>query len=177
MTWTHDVEFVLDQIRENSMNLANIHKKRYTELKSILKYFRIPTIIFSACNVFASVGLQPYCDQKYISLITCGVSLITGIITSIELFVGVQASMEIELISSKDFYILSIDIFKILSLHADNRGVDGKSYLDERYQVYCKLIESSDVITKKIKDKLTPTLAVIDYIPTPSPAGSEIIDV
>jgi hypothetical protein len=178
MTWTFDIEFVLEQIRSNSMTMSNMHKKRYTEFKSILKYFRIPTIILSAINVFASVGLQPYMEQGFISLITCGISLITGVITSIELFVGVQSSMEVELLSSKDFYILSIDIFRILSLLPENRGVEGKSYLDEKYQVDCKLIESSDVLTKKMKDKLVPVDALIkDHIPTPSPSNSENSDV
>jgi len=133
--------------------------------------------------VFASVGLQPYLQQGYISLITCGVSLITGIITSIELFIGIQSSMEVELNSSKDFYILAIDIFRILSLTAENRGIDGRTYLDEKYQIYCKLIETSDIITKRMKENLIPI--VRDFIPNntsqnsfvPStPQNSEISD-
>jgi len=109
------------------------------------------------------VGLQPYLQQGYISLITCGVSLITGIITSIELFIGIQSSMEVELNSSKDFYILAIDIFRMLSLTAENRGIDGRTYLDEKYQIYCKLIETSDIITKRMKENLIPI--VRDFIP------------
>ena len=31
MNCTHDIEFVSDKIRENSMNIANVYKKRYTE--------------------------------------------------------------------------------------------------------------------------------------------------
>jgi len=129
------------------------------------------------------VGLQPYLQQGYISLITCGVSLITGIITSIELFIGIQSSMEVELNSSKDFYILAIDIFRILSLTAENRGIDGRTYLDEKYQIYCKLIETSDIITKRMKENLIPI--VRDFIPNntsqnsfvPStPQNSEISD-
>ena len=177
MTWTYDIEYVLEQIRSNSMTMSNIHKKRYGELKSILKYFRIPIILFSALNVFSSVGLQPYLEQGYISLITCGVSLITGVITSVELFIGVQSSMEIELNSSKDFYILAIDIFKMLTLLAENRGIDGKTFLDEKYQVYCKLIETSDVIGKKMKENLIPVrlqndLIIRDFIPQ-TPTNSE----
>ena len=187
MTWTYDIEFVLEQIRTKSINLSNIHKKRYNELKSILKYFRIPTIIFSACNVFASVGLQPYLEQGYISLITCAVSLLTGVITSIELFIGIQASMETEINSSKDFYILGIDIFRMLTLLPENRSIDGKTYLDEKYQVYCKLIETSDLLNKKIKENLIPCqindLVIRDFIPRndstltpPSPVSSNRSD-
>jgi hypothetical protein len=183
MIWSSDIEYILEQIRSNSMTMSNMHKRRYTELKSILKYFRIPTIIFSACNVFASVGLQPYLQQGYISLITCGVSLITGIITSIELFIGIQSSMEVELNSSKDFYILAIDIFRMLSLTAENRGIDGRTYLDEKYQIYCKLIETSDIITKRMKENLIPIVrdfipnstSQISSIPT-TPQNSEVSD-
>ena len=143
----------------------------------MLKYYRIPAIIFSALNVFASVGLQPYIQQGFISLITCGISLITGVIGSIELFNGVQNSMELELNSSKDFYILGIDIYRLLSLREENRGVDLKAYLEEKYQIYCKLIEQSNVIDKNMLDKLTPMLRNIDYIPTSINASieSEII--
>lgn len=171
MTWSSDIEYVLEKIRLNSMTMSNIHKKRFTELKGVLKYFRIPTILFSALNVFASVGLQPYLNQGYISLITCGISLITGIVTSIELFIGVQSSMEVELNSSKDFYILGIDIFKMLALLAENRGIDGKTFLDEKYQIYCKLIETSDVIGKKMKENLIP---INDLTPSNSENGNSV---
>ena len=160
-----DIEIILDRIRENCVILSNRHKKNYINLKGMLKYYRVPAILFSAMNVFASVGLQPYMQQGYISLITCGISLITGVITSIELFNGVQNSMELELDSSKNFYILSIDIYKLLSLSPVNRQVDLKNYLDEKYQIYCKLIENSNVIDKKMIDKLTPMLQNVDIIP------------
>lgn len=169
-----DIEIVLDKIRENCVILSNRHKNNYIVLKSMLKYYRIPAIVFSAANVFASVGLQPYLQQGFISLITCGISLITGVIGSIELFNGIQNSMELEFVSSKDFYILSIDIFKMLSLKPENRGIDMKAFLDEKYQIYCKLIESSNVLDKKMIDKLTPTIQHVDYIPSPSPSVSEI---
>jgi len=30
MTWTYDIEYVLEQIRSNSMDISNMHKKQYT---------------------------------------------------------------------------------------------------------------------------------------------------
>ena len=154
--WSCDLENVLEQIRLNACMLHTYHRNRYIILKSYLKWFRIPTIIFSAVGVFASVGLTPYLDQGYISLTTCGLSLITGIINSVELFIGVQKGMELELSTSKDFYILATDIFKVLSLSPLNRNCCGKAFLDEKYQVYCKLIETSNLLNTKMKDKLAP---------------------
>lgn len=155
-TWSDGIEFVLSEISKNATLMSEYHKKRYYYFKGHLKYFRIPTIIFSAMNSVFSVGLQPYCPQSIISLICCFISLVCGIISSVELFLSVQATMEVELISSKDFYLLSIDIFKILSLERANRLVNANSYLDDKIQIYCKLIENSNLINEEINHNLRP---------------------
>jgi hypothetical protein len=64
--------------------------------------------------------------------------------------------MESELMMSKDFYILSTDIFKALALDRANRGMDGKTFLDNNYSTYCKLIENSNISTSEMADNLTP---------------------
>ena len=156
MDWTPDVEGILESIRTNSVILSETHKINYYKLKGYLKYFRIPLIIFSALNSVFAVGLQPYMKQNTVSVINCIISLLCGIITSIELFLAVQKQMEAELISSKDFYLLSIDIFKTLALDREHRSMKASVYLDETYNSYCKLIESSNLTTKKLKDKLAP---------------------
>jgi hypothetical protein len=156
VTWSDGIEYVLIEISKNASLMSEYHKKRYYYFKGHLKYFRIPTIVFSAMNSVFSVGLQPYCPQSIISLICCFISLVCGIISSVELFLSVQATMETELISSKDFYLLSIDIFKILSLERANRMVNANSYLDDKYQTYCKLIENSNLLHEQIKHQLNP---------------------
>jgi hypothetical protein len=65
--------------------------------------------------------------------------------------------MENELIASKDFYLLSVDIFKILSLERGTRMVNGKVYLDETYQTYCKLIENSNIVSEEMRNMIKPT--------------------
>tara|TARA_A100001035_G_scaffold99594_1_gene77988 strand:+ start:174 stop:560 length:387 start_codon:yes stop_codon:yes gene_type:complete len=103
-----------------------------------------------------SVGLQPYLEQGIISASTCLVSLLCGIIGSIELYLTIQQQMETELLTSKEYYLLGIDIYKVLSLSIENRNMDIKAYLEETFSKYQKLIEKSCVISKKIVDKLTP---------------------
>ena len=104
---------VLENIRVNSVLMSNQHKKRYLYLKYLLNYFRLPVIVVSGLNSVFSVGLQPYMKQDIISVMTCLLSLICGIIGSIELFLAIQTQMENELLTSKDYYLLSIDIFKM----------------------------------------------------------------
>ena len=63
--------------------------------------------------------------------------------------------MEVELLAQREFYILSISIYKILQLDKENRNLDMKLFLEETFSQYQKLIENSNVVEKKIKDKLT----------------------
>lgn len=155
-TWTHGIEYILEEIRLNSIAISEYHKEKYYHTKGYLKYFRIPTIVFSAMNSVFSVGLQPYCPQPFISLICCLISLVCGVISSIELFLSIQTIMENELIASKDFYLLSVSIFKILSLERAMRMINGKVYLDETYQTYCKLIENSNIVSTEMKNMIKP---------------------
>ena len=67
----------------------------------------------------------------------------------------IQENMEVELVAQKDFYILSITIYKVLQLDEENRNIDMKLFLEETFANYQKLIENSNVVAKKIKDKLT----------------------
>jgi len=156
-TWSPGIEYILEEIRLNSITISEHHKEKYYYSKGYLKYFRIPTILFSAMNSVFSVGLQPYCPQPIISLICCIISLVCGVISSVELFLSIQSTMENELIASKDFYLLSVDIFKILSLERGTRMINGKTYLDETYQTYCKLIENSNIVNAEMKNMITPS--------------------
>lgn len=162
-SWTEDIEMIINNIRSNCVILSEYHKDEYIRLKSFLKYFRIPTIILAGFNSVISVGLQPYCDQKFISVINCILSLICGIITSMELYLSIQSSLENELITSKEYHILGLDIYKILTLHKDNRNIKGSIFLESVFNTYEKLIEKSSVLNKKINDKLLNLDTVIEY--------------
>jgi hypothetical protein len=153
-TWTQDIEDILENVRFNSVVLQKVHRKKYLYLKHQLKYYRIPVIIFSACNSVLSVGLQPYLNQQTISITTCLISLIVGIISSIELYLQIQNSMELELTLSKDFYSLAINIFKLLNLNRENRHIDPLSYLDNIYAEYQNLIQKSNLLNSKVQDEL-----------------------
>lgn len=152
--WTDDIDNVLDAIRVNCIVLCKRHKARYFELKYSLNFYKLPVIVLNGCNSIISVGLQPYATQGVISLTTSLIALLCGIIGSIELFLGIQKRLESDLISGRDYYLLSIDIFKTLSLNRENRPIPAKDYLNEIYNKYTKLVESSEALVKRIDDKL-----------------------
>lgn len=166
--WTPDIENVLDNIRINSVILSNEHKNKYFHLKTILRYFRLPVIIISGINSIVSVGLQPYIDQGIISIMTCLLALVCSIIGSIELYLAIQKGMENELVVSKDYYILSVDIYKTLTLSKNHRPIPAKDYLDKKYNDYIKLFENSNLLAKELTDKLNP----LPPIPSTQPAIS-----
>jgi hypothetical protein len=171
--WTDDIDAILNNIRLNCIILSKLHKQRYFELKSTLKYYRLPLIILNGFNSIIAVGLQPYADQGTISLTNSLIALSCGIIGSIELFFGIQSRLEADLISQRDYYLLSIDIFKTISLNRDHRPLPAKDYLEKSYNTYTKLIESSATLCKVKGDKLLPIElnATEDIVLTPLASG------
>jgi len=151
----NDVDKILDKIRTNSSLLSAYHRKRYITLKSRLKYYRIPIIVISAINSVGAVSLQGFLGQTYISLINMFLSLLVGIVGSIEMFYQITRQMEVELVGSKDFYVLSIDIYKYLALERIKRAGEEKIFLADCWTRYTKLVETSYILKKKIEDKLT----------------------
>jgi len=156
MTWSGDIEQILNDLRENSVHLSNHHKKNFFYYKRVSTYFRLPTITVSAFASVSSVGLTAYVSQEHISAIVCLMSLFVGILNSIELYLRIQDNLEIELTTSKAYYQLSIDLHKLLNLSQVNRQGEPKLVLDEYYRRYVDLIEQSNLLTSNYPDKLAP---------------------
>ena len=152
--WSEEIEEICEKLRINCVNLSEYHRKRYYTFKSYGKWFRLPLIVLASVNSTASVGLQPVLDQQIISGITCLLGMVMGIIGSLELYLGIQSSMELELKQSKEYYTLAIHLFKTLALKRENRLEDGKEYLNEKYSLYIKLCESSNLLDRKMKTDL-----------------------
>jgi len=150
----NDIDILLDKIRSNCTILSRYHQKRYLSLKSRLKFYRIPIIVLSALNSVTAVGLSPYLAQKYVSLLNMLLSLIVGIIGSVEMYYAINTQMENESIGSRDFYILGTDIYKYLSLKDEHKSENPVEFLNNSYNRYIKLIETSIVLKKKVEDKL-----------------------
>lgn len=164
-TWTPGIENVLNSIRINSFQLSQEYQQRYLKLKKLLRFFRIPLIVLNSTNSVISVGYAAFLiPPSKISMIVCIISLLCGILGSIELFFSLQKQMETDLEASKSFYILSISIYKMLSLETSNRCGDSRIFLEETFNEYTKLIGNSNVIEKKILDNLTPIPLTIDNL-------------
>ena len=153
-SWGHDYEDILEQIRQNAVHQAIFHKRKYFFFVKLNQYFRLPTILFSAIVSVSSVGLQPYLPQRHISGLVCLVSLIIGVINSVEIFLKISETCEAELETSKLFYHLATDIHKVLSLDHENRNMTGKECLEEIYRRYVELMEKSNLLRANYKDTM-----------------------
>jgi hypothetical protein len=156
LTWTPDIENILNNIRLNCLRLTEYHRSRYFKLTGFIKYFRLPVIVLSAINSVFGVMLTQFVSQQAVTVFTSIISLIVGVIGSIELFLGVQDKLTKELSSSKDHYALSTLIFKMLSLKKENRHVEALAFLDDHFAQYSKLIHDSNIKDENIADHLLP---------------------
>lgn len=154
MVWTRDIVDVLQKIRKNSYSLHRKHTKRYIEYKALSRYFDLPTIVLSVfSSSFSSLNVI---DDQNKNLITTLISMFIAVLTSIKLYLNLSNVINDENSLSKDYYILSIDIYKILNLDEENRNVDAEAFLSECYSKYVKLTEQSTILYKNIKrDELT----------------------
>ena len=145
-TWTKKIEALLTILFHNCKYLSKYHNYRYHKGRVRLKLFRIPIIILSAVNAYTAIGLQPYTLQTNISTINSVISLICGIITSVELFLNIQKKMEKELQSHIDFNVLSVEIMKMLLLDVNKRNQDGRVFLDDKFSCFLKFTENGNAM-------------------------------
>ena len=151
MTWNNEIMMILANIRTNCIVLSEYNRKKYYQFNKKRKYFQIPLIILSSINATTAVSLQTFIDQKYVSLINCGLAMICGMITSTELYLDLQSSMEIHLKMAKQFYTLAINIYKIIELNVDDRMDDAVQYVNAIVSEYIKLVEESKLLNHKFK--------------------------
>ena len=120
-SWTSDIDTLLNNIRINCLFLGKAHKKRYFENKDRLKWYRLPVIVLNGANSIISVGLQPYTTQGVISITTSLIALTCGIVGSIELYLGLQKRLENDMISQRDYYLLSVESSEALLKKIDDK--------------------------------------------------------
>jgi len=162
-SWTDDIELILKNINNNADYLQEEHRKVYLHMKCQLYYYRIPIIIFSSLNSVFSVGLSLYIPQQTTSAINCLISLLCACISAVELFIGINKSLDSSLASYHGYKLLTVKISACLKLARINRETRGIPFLKEVLMEYSTLLEQSIVIMPFLED----TLVKIDNVPNP----------
>lgn len=149
--WSEGVVDVLERIRDNSVRLAEHHRRRFYHFKGFSKYFDVPVLVLSIFGSSFAVGTQHYLNQRVISATSCLIGVIVSIITSIKLYLSIETSMQSELKMSKSFYTLSIDIHHVLLLAPKERGESGLAYMQKIFGTYSKLMEESNLFQRQFE--------------------------
>jgi len=139
--YMNQVEVLLEKIRINSVRLADRHTKNHLYYKGVSKYFEIPTIILSVFSGSFSVGSDPFIGQETISVITCSISMVITILTSIKLYMKITESSTEEKDLAVQYKVLALDVFKHLTL-----GKSEAEFLNKSYATYLNLIENSNIL-------------------------------
>lgn len=149
--WTPEIEQILEKIRINSVSLSNRHRENYFEYKQLTKWFDLPIIVTSTLSASFSVGATSYMEQEVVSSVTCGISMFITILSGIKLYLNLDDLIKNEYEMSKQFNLLSLDIYKILHLKKEQRDDIGIEYLNTSFNTYKTLIEKSQLLRKRLK--------------------------
>ena len=146
---------LLTKIKLNCITLHRYYRKEHLRYHRKIKWFKLPLIVLNSLSATFSIGAGGYnIEQHVINGVICSIGIINGIISAVELQLGIERKAEDALIASKDFYILGCDILKVLSLEHDERGCESILFLNDMYSKYIELIKNNDIINKSIIDEL-----------------------
>ena len=132
MSWNPSIDALLNKIRMNSVQLTNRHIENHLYYKNCSQK-EIPTIVLSVFISSFSVGSDPFLKQGTISLVSCGISMIITILTSIKLYMKITENSANGSELAVQFKTLAIRIFTSLSLPDKLREGIGVEYLNKIY--------------------------------------------
>jgi len=151
MAWNQETKSILEKIRLNSIKLSNKHRETALSYQHVSRYFDLPIIVLS--TISSSLGSNSMIPNSEKDTITLLISMFVTIATSVKLYLNITSNLNQEISLSREYYVLSIDIFKNLNLPLDIRP-DSVQFLNDCYSQYVKLIEQSTLNNKIKKDEL-----------------------
>lgn len=152
-TWNDEIIKILNSVRINALHLSEYHRTNYFQYKELSKWFDVPIIIISTVAGSFSVGATPYLDQGNISVISCGASMLITILSSVKLYLNISDNLQSESDMARKFYVLSLEIYKIINLPDEKRGIQSTEFLNTKYNQYIKLYEESNLLKKRFTKK------------------------
>jgi len=150
-SWNPEIINILNKIRLNSIILSNKHRMIGLQYQYYSRFFDLPIIVTS--TISSSLGSISYIQDSDKQSIILFISIFITCLSSIKIYLNLSTNLITETSLSRDFYLLSIDIYKNLNLTTEDRP-DSHTYLNESYSQYCKLIEQSSLYAKLKHDEL-----------------------
>jgi hypothetical protein len=144
--WDGQLIDFLENIRRKSAKLSVKHTNKFFYYKSCSNFFDIPIIVMSVIVSSFGVGTGDFLEQSIISIVSCSVSMIVAILSSIKLYLNISTNTSNELDISKEFHLLSLDIQKTLSLPTELRKIEQLDFLNKTYDTFIVMLQKSSLI-------------------------------
>ena len=94
--WNDETIKILNNVRINSLNLSEYHRRNFFSYKYLSNWFDLPVICISTIAGSFSVGATPYLKQGTISVITCSASMLITILSSIKVYLNINDNLQSE---------------------------------------------------------------------------------
>ena len=173
MSWTDKEEEYLRKIHYQSNIYYQYYNRKTLHYTKLSQKYNIPILIISAINSLVAISMPQFMPQSYVSILNGILSLGTGILGSIQLFLKINERMGNCIAVSMMFQKLYLKIGKELSIERELRNSDGKTFLSECFNEFNQAIDKSTPIDKHIKNYLIlPNGDVSTELPTIIPTKS-----
>ena len=154
MNWSLNEEELLEKLHAELLTIASYNRNKIKMYSKISSRFNLPIIMFSALNSFCALGLQNFLNQNVISILNSIVSLVTGILSSVYLYMKVGDKMNCCTLVNHEITELTTKIFKEMSLSRDRRTSAGKEFVQECFMEYSKIMQRQNIIKRHIQHHL-----------------------
>jgi hypothetical protein len=149
--WLNSEEEYLRKLQKQMIHFANVYEVAYRAFYRQEKIVKIPLIFISAINGLASFGTTsfPPQSQAYIPLCVGILSMIVGIVTGIETYLGISSNRSQSKDAAANFRSLSRTIDVELSLPVQDRSQNGSSFVRTMFSKAEAIYAYSPPINKK----------------------------
>lgn len=139
----HATDETLTIIMQSAIRYHLAYKKEYTSSNGIRAQYGVYIILGSGINSIFIAGGNNFISPYIITILTCMLSLVTGLIQSLKTFFKVDEKVDSCLIASKDLFKLYCDIHFMLGTPHQYRKVDADKYLTDITGRYVQILDNA----------------------------------
>ena len=154
MEWTPNQEAYLTRLHLEAHTLSEFNRKQVQLFTRIQQRFSIPIMVLSGINSLAAVCLQDYLVQSEVSIINACLSLLVGVLGSIQMFLRVDSKIHTHAVCSHEFGKLAHRISKELSVEREVRNSKGRDFLIEAFSEFMSILDKCEIKTKRLTNHL-----------------------
>ena len=154
MEWTAAQEAYLTRLHHEAHTLEEFNRKQVQLFTQLQRRFSIPIMALSGINSLAAVCLQDYLLQSEVSIINACLSLLTGVLGSIQMFLRVDSKIHTHAVCSHEFGKLAHKISKELSVEREVRCSKGRDFLLEAFNEFLSILDKCEPKTRRLTNHL-----------------------